>query len=50
MQIDKYGKDVGYNDRLKDIENRYGNDSIVYRNCLELINDLGSGCNEKIFK
>lgn len=54
MQVDKYGKDVGYNERLKDIENRYGSDSKIYKTSLELINDLKNkkevGCNEKIFK
>ena len=38
MQIDKYGNDVGYDARLLDIESRYGEDSIVYKRCLELIN------------
>ena len=40
MQIDKYGNDVGYENRLKDIESRYGSDSIVYNNCLELVEYL----------
>ena len=54
MQVDKYGKDVGYVERLKDIESRYGSESSVYKECLELINDLKSkkevGCNEKVLK
>lgn len=40
MQIDKYGNDVGYNNRLKDIESRYGKDSDVYHKCYELIEYL----------
>ena len=40
MQIDKYGNDVGYDNRLKDIENRYGIDSYVYKKCFELIKEL----------
>jgi hypothetical protein len=40
MQIDKYGNDVGYENRLKDIENRYGIDSYVYKKCFELIKEL----------
>ena len=37
MQIDKYGNDVGYEKRLKDIEKRYGRDSQVYNKCVNLI-------------
>ena len=37
MQINKYGEDVGYTGRLKDIENRFGKDSSVYNWCRELI-------------
>jgi len=40
MQVDKDGNDVGYESRLKDIESRYGIDSIVYKRCVELINYL----------
>ncbi len=40
MKIDKYGNDVGYDNRLKDIESRYGKDSDVYNNCYELIEYL----------
>lgn len=40
MQIDKYGDDVGYDKRLKDIENRYGRDSDVYKKCVLLVNEL----------
>lgn len=40
MQIDKYGNDVGYDNRLKDIESRYGKDSEVYNKCYELIDYL----------
>ena len=37
MQIDKYGNDVGYEKRLLDIKNRYGEESDVYMECRELI-------------
>ena len=40
MQVDKYGNYVGYEERLKDIENRYGSDSKVYNSCFDLINEL----------
>lgn len=40
MQIDKYGNDVGYEKRLKDIENRYGSSSNVYKKCYILIQRL----------
>ena len=40
MQIDKYGNDVGYEERLEDIKNRYGEKSIVYINAEELIKKL----------
>lgn len=40
MQVDKYGNFVGYEERLKDIENRYGSDSEVYNSCFNLINKL----------
>lgn len=40
MQIDKYGNDVGYTNRLKDIENRYGKESRVYKKCNKLIDNL----------
>lgn len=40
MQIDKFGNDVGYENRLLDIKNRYGDTSIVYNKCETLINDL----------
>ena len=36
MQIDKYGNDVGYDKRLEDIKNRYGDNSIVYLKCFSL--------------
>lgn len=32
MQVDKFGEDVGYIERLKDIELRYGRDSFQYIN------------------
>ena len=40
MQIDKYGNDVGFNKRLIDIKNRYGENSNVYKKCLNLIENL----------
>jgi len=40
MQIDKYGNDVGYDKRLEDIKNRYGEQSGVYINCNKLINKI----------
>ena len=40
MQIDRYGNDVGYEKRLKDIKLRYGEKSEVYNKCYELINSL----------
>ena len=40
MQVDKYGNDIGYDGRLKDIEDRYGSDSKVYKSCFELIIEL----------
>jgi len=40
MQIDKYGNDIGYDKRLEDIKERYGEDSITYKNCVILIESL----------
>ena len=40
MQIDKCGNDVGYDKRLEDIKDRYGKDSITYKNCVILIESL----------
>lgn len=40
MQIDKYGKDVGYDKRLEDIKERYGEDSNIYKKANILINNL----------
>jgi len=40
MQIDKFGNDVGYTKRLEDIKKRYGEESIVYNNCLKLIENI----------
>lgn len=42
MQIDKYGNDVGYDKRLEDIKNRYGEHSEVYNKCYKLIDKLRS--------
>jgi len=40
--IDKYGNDVGFDKRLDDIKNRYGENSIQYKNCVKIINELRS--------
>ena len=40
MQIDSKGNDVGYIERLKNIESRYGSDSQVYKRCELIINNL----------
>ena len=42
MQIDKYGNDVGYDKRLEDLKNRYGEDSEIYGKCYKLIDRLRS--------
>lgn len=41
MQIDKYGT-VGYIKRLENIKNRYGENSITYKNAKTLISRLRS--------
>jgi len=43
MQIDKYGDDVGYTKRLEDIKNRYGKNSVTYKNAEILVSKLRSG-------
>ena len=40
MQIDKYGNDVGYDKRLEDIKNRYGENSVTYKNAEMLVSEL----------
>ena len=40
MQIDKYGNDVGYEKRLEDIKQRYGEDSVVYKKAYKLVERL----------
>ena len=40
MQVNKYGNDVGYDERLNDIKKRYGENSKVYKKCCELINRI----------
>ena len=40
MQIDKFGIDVGYDNRLNDIKNRYGEDSEIYSKAKQLIDKL----------
>lgn len=40
MQIDKYGNDVGFDKRLEDIKNRYGEDSKPYICSKQIISSL----------
>ena len=40
MQIDKYGNDVGYDKRLEDVMNRYGEDSETYKKCYKLVDNI----------
>ena len=40
MQIDKYGNDVGYEKRLEDIKQRYGEEAVVYKKAYELVKRL----------
>lgn len=40
MMIDSYGNDIGFDKRLEDVKNRYGEDSIQYLNCVKIINEL----------
>ena len=40
--IDRYGNDVGFDNRAKDIKSRYGENSIQYQNCIKIINKLTS--------
>lgn len=40
LQIDRYGNDVGYDKRLEDIKSRYGETSIVYEKCVQLIKKI----------
>ena len=40
MQVDKYGNDVGYDERLNDIKKRYGENSRIYKKCYELVNRI----------
>lgn len=46
MQIDKYGQDIGYNGRLEDIKSRYGENSKVYKTCVELVNFIKKNATE----
>ena len=45
MQIDKYGNDVGYDKRLEDIKNRYGEESKTYGDAKILIEKLRGNYN-----
>lgn len=40
MQIDNLGNDIGFEGRLENIRVRYGDDSIVYKKCVGLIDKL----------
>ena len=40
MQIDKYGENVGYEKRLEDIKNRYGENSIPYINSYKVVKNI----------
>lgn len=45
MQIDKSGNDVGFDKRLIEIKNRYKEESIIYKKCYTLIEQLKSKYN-----
>ena len=45
MQIDKYGNDVGYDKRLEDIKNRYGEKSKTCKDVKILIEKIRGDCN-----
>ena len=49
MQIDKYGNDVGYDKRLEDIKNRYGEKSKTYLDAKLLIEKLRGNYNGQIY-
>ena len=40
MQVDKFGQDVGYENRLEDIKGRYGEDSPIYEKCEALVKEV----------
>lgn len=40
MQIDKYGNDVGFEERLKDIKNRYGVNSMQYQKSKQIVDKI----------
>ena len=42
MSINSNGEDIGFDKRLEDIKNRYGEDSIQYKNYVKIINELRS--------
>ena len=46
MQIDKYGNDVGFEKRLEDIKNRYGEKSEIYLKCVNLVSAIKEDKNE----
>ena len=40
MQVDKFGNDIGFSGRIKDIKSRYGEDSIVVKRCIAMMDYL----------
>ena len=48
MQIDKYGNDVGYEKRLEDIKNRYGENSKPYLCSKQIVEGLMNSESEKL--
>ncbi len=40
MMIDKSGNNVGFDKRLEDIKSRYGENSMQYKNCISIVNEL----------
>ena len=42
MSVDSKGKVVGFATRLEDVAERYGKDSVQYRDCLAVINAIES--------
>ena len=44
MTVDKYGNKVGFDKRLEDIKDRYGENSATYNNCCKEVNFLKEVC------
>lgn len=49
MQIDKYGTYVGYDKRLENIKNRYGEESDIYLKCVNLVDRVREIKYEQIY-